>query len=127
MLLLASLSCQGASDIGLACTCLAIAHDRSVVALHNALHDFIGCKVVHIVLGGVMKDMAEFELPGVVLVVNDFALLLLVHVHLEILNFGQHGTRLTPVCVLIFKLSDANESVGLVLMMTFTGCFDICL
>ena len=111
--------------VGLATACLPVAHNRAVVALGYALDQLIGGDVVHIILGGIMKNAGEFEFPGVRSVVND-ALVLLLLVDFEVLNSSvSHHDQLTPVFTLSFKLVLANLSVGLVLIMTLTACFDI--
>ena len=66
---------------------MAVAHDGSVVALDNA-GDNISCReFIHIVLGGVVKNMAELKLPVVELVV-DSTLVCLLYKYLEVTCLG---------------------------------------
>ena len=127
-------------------TSLSITHDSAVVASNHIGHDLCWGKVKHIILGCIEHNVVERKLPVIELIVN-CAFIFLVNVDIEILKKEnkckdnsllfivfkkvnqsynpQNPQLLTPVYELILRLLEANWSVGLVLMYTYTAYFEL--
>ena len=54
----------------LSCSGLPIAHDCTVVARNNALHNGSSRDIINIILGSIVKDGIELELPVILLIVD---------------------------------------------------------
>ena len=55
----------------LSSTSLTIAHDCTVVPLNDRLHNIFGAVLENVFLGSVMHNLVEFELPGLLLIVDE--------------------------------------------------------
>ena len=78
---------QAQHRVGLTATSLSVAHHGPVVSLDDALHDLSGCDIVDIVLGSIVENVWELELPVVQSVV-DRAHVFLVDLYFEVSIVG---------------------------------------
>lgn len=70
----------------LACSGLAVAHDRCVDAVNYRMDSFLCAEFKHVLLGRVVQNFVVFEFPGLGLVVDYATLLIFGHSHRDCLQ-----------------------------------------
>ena len=67
-----------------ASTCLAVAHDSSIVPPNDTLYEFVSSHIIHVSLGRIVEDLRKLKLPVIKTIVY-YTLIFLSDENLEVL------------------------------------------